>query len=325
MISQLNLEHINQYENGDITMSKLTTQIKYNKACLAYPEQVTNKKRFCTSSCRLLLISSTSILLLLFTVYQLFARSSIFESIISGTWYDQQNDLYFIIKYAPPNGLKVATEQDRGTFKVNNSSYNTPVQEGAWFIFYDYRNAPQLVLTYKTGEFSGTSVNLKVIDYNSDTIVLQDLVNNPPITWNKCHHPNLGNNSIYSLSTWKWHKTDDVDLDSDGYKASAQLTLNITAHSGVHLVFYKVYYKLTSSNSYNLFQISNPSRVTQQTNMFETILIGGTRKNLPHNRYDLRIELYEVGNSKVWTSIGPNDDPNLRDLKFETDEEDGWK
>ncbi len=129
---------------------------------------------------------------------------------------------------------------------------------------------------------------------------------------------------VYSLTHTKWH-FEGQDADGDGYKRFELLHIDVDYSLLVtKSVLVKLYYKLSSSGTYQLYTTTASQNVlggTENEN-FDVWIGRFGFAELPRGTYDFKIEAYEAGSSSVVTSMGPDDNSALKEQQFETTAED---
>jgi len=130
-----------------------------------------------------------------------------------------------------------------------------------------------------------------------------------------------------STLTYNIHSADMSDVednDGDGYSRYRKLNMDVDASSGTHTVYSKVYYKLESSSSYNLYFTSNNFEITDNaSDDAYWIALGSPNYELSHGSYDFKIEIYDASNDQKVASLDAGSDSDLAGELFETASEDG--
>ena len=112
----------------------------------------------------------------------------------------------------------------------------------------------------------------------------------------------------------------EIDLDGDGNFSGSWLTWNTSVADGYsHLaVYYKIYYKLSTSTSWILYTTLSDIEFTETTQLTYVFF------NWPfiHGMYDFRIDVFRDGEVSADDSYGPSDDLDLNDHPMEGDWQD---
>ena len=137
---------------------------------------------------------------------------------------------------------------------------------------------------------------------------------------NKFEESSIDNN--YTLSAW-WD--DGYDRDGDGYWRYANLVIDAGNDANVtRTMTAKIYYKDVDSTNYTLYHTISDFTIIGQTEQ-DTVswYIGKHPDDLESGLYDFRINLYEAGSNNLVKFID-QETPVLKDVKFETEEEDSY-
>lgn len=116
-----------------------------------------------------------------------------------------------------------------------------------------------------------------------------------------------------------------TDRDNDGYISSCQLKFAVTAGIGTHEVYGKLYCKLSSQSSnysYSVYKTSQSISVSANDTSYIIFPLSGDPE-LSFDKYDFKFSVY-TATSPSWhlSTIDPEKDINLDDIKFETEDED---
>ncbi|HEV7767035.1 MAG TPA: choice-of-anchor H family protein [Thermoanaerobaculia bacterium] len=134
---------------------------------------------------------------------------------------------------------------------------------------------------------------------------------------------NSGGVSTQAVTTTIYDATwsNAVDSDSDGYVRSARLTwdADVVGSTGSLSVYFKLYYKLSSSSSWTLLNTSSSFTITGNSST-DTVFIDITGGG--HNLYDWRIEVYRTGLTTADAARDATTDADLNDYRMETPAED---
>jgi len=129
--------------------------------------------------------------------------------------------------------------------------------------------------------------------------------------------------STLSYTIHSANMSDVEDNDGDGYSSYRKLNMDVDVSSGTHTVYAKVYYKLESSGSYNLYFTSNNFEITDNASGDAYwISIGSPNTELSHGSYDFKIEIYDDSNDQKVASLAAGSDSDLAEELFETASQD---
>ncbi|MHC1707256.1 MAG: Ser-Thr-rich GPI-anchored membrane family protein [Bacteroidales bacterium] len=117
--------------------------------------------------------------------------------------------------------------------------------------------------------------------------------------------------------------TDQVDVDMDTYTSHRKFWFDVNVSEGSVDVYAKVYGKAAAGSVYVIYFTTGAFTVTGITSLDAvSIDIGLPNQEIPHGKYDLKIEILSTLDNTVLVTREPENDTDLNDQKMETSDED---
>lgn len=197
--------------------------------------------------------------------------------------------------------------------KKSYNSYYSLVYTSPNFTITGTQASDYRVLSFS--ELSYSTYDLKIEIFSSNYTLLSSIsnLNRSELNAVKFENPETYSSPIY-ISEADWLEINDNDMDD--YSSSRILRVKVNNATDLNKnVYLKVYYKVSSSDTYTLLRNTLDFNVLEYPNFFiKVIPING----LDHDIYDFMIEIYDY-NRTLLSSYTKNDDKDLANQKFEQD------
>jgi len=125
---------------------------------------------------------------------------------------------------------------------------------------------------------------------------------------------------LQELSVWNAWRSEVVDNDLDSYYSSVVITIDIDVDPGDADVYLRIGYKPSAESIYTFFNPTDPFYISGNSRDDDKSYIFS---NFGHGQYDFRFEVLIVDNDIVQVIYDDTDEPDLNDVRLETNAEDG--